>query len=222
MTANDKIALWAVIGSAAAGVLGVVAAIVVPIVSEKMRRNGARDELLMTHKLVLYADLLKVARRALNDADHIRQVLRSNDPDGISENPFTLTDADLEDVLSRAHILTSEPVLAELKTFGKQWDDFTTIVTLNAALLARRGGVPYSKTGSGLGPMAARKIKALKESFTRMSDLIRAEMGETPAPRQRLPWSNRRPPAQRVIEASAEPATDAANSDDPDPTLVVS
>lgn len=176
MTTAEKIALWSVVGSTLVALAGVVTAILAPLLAERARRKSTREELLMTHRVDIYVQMLNLGGERRRDA-----LALVENPDA---NPLT-HDFDIGAIFARARALSSAAILAEFRSVVGSAD---AIVMLQVAYQA--GNVPPAEDGSARTAyvrQASAKNDELQQAWEQMHGLIRREMGADPAPRQSRP-----------------------------------
>lgn len=118
---------WTTVVIAVAGIAGTVLA---PIITERMRREGVRQERLLTEGLEVYADLLRVTARladnAMNWAAMPTAELEETD------------DAELDRTVSRVRVVASDEVLGWFLRLRKQVGEFNRLLVGEAQPHHRR------------------------------------------------------------------------------------
>lgn len=153
-------------------IAGIAGTFLAPLATERMRRKSARTDRLLTERIRLYADLLRVTARASDNA-----MMWSSIP--LADLQETDED-ELDRILSLARVVASKKVYTHLTGLWRQASDFNRQLTwarMHHQRVRDQGevdDVQAIRERMSLGAVAGK----LRESFKQLEAVIRSEMAD--------------------------------------------
>lgn len=151
-------------------IAGIAGTVLAPLVLERMRRESARREHLLRHRLDVYAGLLEVTARLADNAMEWSSIPLAQLKETDEEK--------LDTLMARVHVLGSPEVFALVKATRKATGEFNRrlmFARLHAARVEDEGQVDDAKS-MGSRMSAGEMADAIRGLHLRLESTIRAEL----------------------------------------------